>query len=513
MKERSSKSVSSENIKDWDSKHNSYITVGFSDADYIVSGSADNVQIQAAIDAVITAGGGTVFIKAGTYDIQQRVWILGSDVIVRGDGQATKFLLADGADQEIFLVGNGFANDVVVDSGPIIPCNNVHFYDFFMDGNKENQYQGNFTDVRYGVSATRNLIRYRSDAQTSYGGIVDNVHAINGIQNGISSESHAFVTIRNCISESNSQFGIWCENGSNMSVTGNYTRENLFGGLKFLSASGKVIGNESKGDFSSGFIFQGFMGVVSDNIAYRSGWGRSPAAATGIYVSVGSKSCTITSNVIYGSYGNGMVLNGVEHSTIANNTFRRCGQFADDTYSDIYMTFAGGGSPCNNNVISGNTFNNETASYYSNAAKYNISSDSPTAHSGNTFIGNKLDRPVTDKIFQITEGNSFIDMEGVNPVGSHNYGYFKPEQTIDPKDGFLLIGTGYNSLCTVTIADGSFVGQEFTFIYHQDFGNKQLAWSTNVKWSGDIPPVFSGTTNTRDIMKFIWDGVNWNGSF
>ncbi len=37
-------------------------------ADYVCDGTADDVQIQEAIDAVNTAGGGTVFIKAGTYN-------------------------------------------------------------------------------------------------------------------------------------------------------------------------------------------------------------------------------------------------------------------------------------------------------------------------------------------------------------------------------------------------------------------------------------------------------------
>lgn len=45
-----------------------FITVGTSNADYITDGTADDVQIQAAIDAVSAAGGGIVFIKAGTYN-------------------------------------------------------------------------------------------------------------------------------------------------------------------------------------------------------------------------------------------------------------------------------------------------------------------------------------------------------------------------------------------------------------------------------------------------------------
>ncbi len=46
-----------------------YVIVGSVEADYLVDGTADQVQIQAAIDAVNASGGGMVFIKEGTYNL------------------------------------------------------------------------------------------------------------------------------------------------------------------------------------------------------------------------------------------------------------------------------------------------------------------------------------------------------------------------------------------------------------------------------------------------------------
>ncbi len=46
-----------------------FVTVGYSNADYIVDGIADDVQIQAAIDAVTALGGGIVYLKEGTYNL------------------------------------------------------------------------------------------------------------------------------------------------------------------------------------------------------------------------------------------------------------------------------------------------------------------------------------------------------------------------------------------------------------------------------------------------------------
>lgn len=56
---------------------------------YVCDGTADDVQIQAAIDAVNTAGGGIVHIKPGTYD-QSAVINLKTGVHLRGEGEITK---------------------------------------------------------------------------------------------------------------------------------------------------------------------------------------------------------------------------------------------------------------------------------------------------------------------------------------------------------------------------------------------------------------------------------------
>ncbi|MDR6305896.1 parallel beta-helix repeat protein [Nitrobacter vulgaris] len=72
------------------------ITVGFANADYICDGSEDDVQLQAAIDAVAAAGGGTIFVKRGTYAIAAQVFI-SSNVAIIGDGYGTLLNLASGS--------------------------------------------------------------------------------------------------------------------------------------------------------------------------------------------------------------------------------------------------------------------------------------------------------------------------------------------------------------------------------------------------------------------------------
>jgi hypothetical protein len=66
-----------------------FITVGFSDADYICDGTADNVQIQAAIDAISVAGGGTIVLRAGTYTLAASLTIANTNLVIQGEGRAT----------------------------------------------------------------------------------------------------------------------------------------------------------------------------------------------------------------------------------------------------------------------------------------------------------------------------------------------------------------------------------------------------------------------------------------
>lgn len=60
-----------------------FVTVGTSQADYIVDGVADDVQIQAAVTAV---AGGTVFCKQGTYQITNPI-VLPQGTVLIGEGK------------------------------------------------------------------------------------------------------------------------------------------------------------------------------------------------------------------------------------------------------------------------------------------------------------------------------------------------------------------------------------------------------------------------------------------
>jgi len=91
--------------------------------DFNCDGTADNVEIQAAIDS-LPATGGCIYIKEGTYNLNDTITIINPNVSIIGCGNSTIFTTNVAID--IFTIGDGLA---------IIGHNNIILENFFIDGN------------------------------------------------------------------------------------------------------------------------------------------------------------------------------------------------------------------------------------------------------------------------------------------------------------------------------------------------------------------------------------------
>lgn len=114
-------------------------TVDKSAANYICDGTADEVEINAAIGEM--AGGGTITLLAGTYNIN-------APIVLSNDGKDSGITIQGVGDTSIITLPNGHATDMPMiwaygtSSGKL---QNVVFKDFKIDGNAANvtgQYQG-----------------------------------------------------------------------------------------------------------------------------------------------------------------------------------------------------------------------------------------------------------------------------------------------------------------------------------------------------------------------------------
>ena len=119
------------------------VTVGTVDgADYVCSGTADDVQIQEAIDTV-TTNGGIVFIRAGTYNITSTI-LVKDNVCIQGEGRTTLIKGVAG------LNGPIFQNSEYVDSYASTDVYNtgITIRDLKIDGNNSVLTTGEIAGIR-----------------------------------------------------------------------------------------------------------------------------------------------------------------------------------------------------------------------------------------------------------------------------------------------------------------------------------------------------------------------------
>lgn len=97
-----------------------YVTVGATNADYLTNGTNDTTQIQAAIDYVDGLGGGTVYIKEGTYSVTSALGGITVDhyqyIHIKGAGRDQTILRAD-AQVQVITLGSGNASGTTVWKG------------------------------------------------------------------------------------------------------------------------------------------------------------------------------------------------------------------------------------------------------------------------------------------------------------------------------------------------------------------------------------------------------------
>lgn len=92
-----------------ESNLSSFVVGTTSNCQYSCDGTADDVQIQAALTAANVAGGGIVFVKEGTYDISA-VLVISSNTTLTGGGWSTILKLANSSNKDMFYPTSGSTN-------------------------------------------------------------------------------------------------------------------------------------------------------------------------------------------------------------------------------------------------------------------------------------------------------------------------------------------------------------------------------------------------------------------
>lgn len=339
--------------------------------DYICDGTDDNVQIQAAIDAVATAGGGTVFIKKGTYVIGAGIFTdVGQDnVHIIGEGMGATILQAKAA---------------LPTSNAILSLNESYcsVRNLTIDGNKTNQttqnhiglglnhfYNSSITDISAIEVEIKNINRNASNGMGIYGGDGSNftisncyVHDCEGIGVYMEDVDYAFVAdtrsksntlqgfnlsggtnnkFSNCVALSNTLDGFTNGGSTRHEYLDCYAASNGDNGFEISSGNTKVVGCVSYANTGHGITFAGSSCVLS-------GCRITDNVKNGLFVSTGNIS--ITGNVFLNNKKHGIEISGGDNNVVTGNSIRVFeGLDTDNTYSGILLT-----GTAERNVISGN---------------------------------------------------------------------------------------------------------------------------------------------------------------
>ena len=325
------------------------------DCDYLCDGTDDQIEINAAIQA-LPATGGEIVILDGTYNITATIAMNKDNVKLSGNGNAT--VLKRMWDS---LATEGIITVTTTKGGCCIE-------NLFVDGDQENFPEPD----NFGICL------YSSSSNTITGNT-----CYNNSSNGIylySSSNNNTITGNTC---SGNYDGIYLYDSNNNTITGNTCNNNNSYGINLSGSSNTITGNTCNGNNDSGIY------LSSNNNNTITGNTCNDNSNNGIAL-YGSSSNTITGNTCNGN-DSGIYLYDSNNNTITGNT---CNGNND---SGIYLN-----SNNNNNTITGNTCNgNNDSGIYLNSNNNN------NTITGNTCIrGTGQSSDYTTSQFTIHIGRS-----------------------------------------------------------------------------------------------------------
>ena len=311
------------------------------DCDYLCDGTADDVEINAAIQALPSAGGEIVILD-GTYNITATIAMNKDNVKLSGNGTATilKRMWDSSVSEGVITVtaanGGCYVENLQVD-GNEATYKSVNDNGIYLNNSNNNTVTGNTcNNNRNGIYLTN------SDNNTITGNTCNNNTYDSGIY--LTNSDNNTITGNTC-NNNTYDSGIYLNNSNdNNTVTGNTCNNNSNGIRLYTSNNNTVTGNTCNNNDRNG-----------------------------IHLLNSNDNNTVTGNTCNNNR-NGIYLNNSNNNTVTGNTFiRGTGQASDYTSSQYTIQLNGTGN--NYNLIACN-----------NIMGKNYTSGGGT---GNTFVNNK----------------------------------------------------------------------------------------------------------------------------
>ena len=332
------------------------------DCDYLCDGTADDVEINAAIQALPSTGGEIVILD-GTYNITATIAMNKGNVKLSGNGTATilKRMWDSSVSEGVITVtaanGGCYVENLQVD-GNKATYKSINNSGIYLNNSSNNTVTGNTCNNNY-----YGIYLNTSSNNTVTGNTCNNNYY--GIY--LSSSNDNTVTGNTC---NNNNYGIYLDTSSNNNtVTGNTCNDNNYGSGIYLSNSNDntVTGNTCNNNNYGISLYTSSNNTVTGNTCNNNNRG------SGIYLLNSNDNNTVTGNTCNNNR-KGIYLSNSNDNTVTGNTcIRGTGQASDYTSSQYTIQLS------------------ETSNNYNLIACNNIMGKNYTSEggTGNTFVNNK----------------------------------------------------------------------------------------------------------------------------
>lgn len=243
-------------------------------ADYYCDGTDDDVQIQAAIDA-LPSGGGRILLREGTYTITTTILINRDNVILEGVGFGTVITQPNSTNINLITIGDG---------------TNTHSYNIIrnlkVNGNGANQTNG------YGIYIRAHI----QDTQ------IQECWVTNTYKSNIEDEATSRTTVADCIVDTVNASGWYniLSNSDGALITRNYCTGTTGTTSESIETNGKSVVSYNYIDSPAGL---GIVGLETTVILgnYLTG------VSVGVAIKAGNSGCAVIGNIL--SYVGGAATN------------------------------------------------------------------------------------------------------------------------------------------------------------------------------------------------------------
>lgn len=276
--------------------------------DFLCDGTADEVEINLAIQSADSASNWTVLLEPGTYHVQRGI-VVTSNVTLRGSGPRTVIRLDDNAPSMRSTAGIVRLKDDTR-SGTAKRVQHVTLEDFVVDGNRSHQAPGT-DEKKFGFYAEGDFVTLRRLVARDCAGYGFDPHA------HLDSIPSTNVLIEDCEAYGNEADGFVLDNVRNSTFQRNYAHDNDRHGFNLVTTTTGVVLSDNRA------LRNGATGLMAQNGAHDvviQSCELAENALQGMFLR-DADGCSLIGNTFRANRRSGLLLRLADHTTISGNSF------------------------------------------------------------------------------------------------------------------------------------------------------------------------------------------------